>query len=49
MSKIYKNWFVHNMFGHPLMELSKFLSFFNPALSKYLQTKFHDGTLPEYK
>lgn len=40
MKKIYKNWFVHNVFAHPLMQ---FLSVF----SQELADKLHDSTLPE--
>lgn len=39
MSKIYKNWFVHNCIGHPLMYFAAFVSV---DLSK----KIHDWTLP---
>lgn len=40
INKLYKNWFIHNCVGHPLMY---FISF----LSERLARKVHDATLPE--
>lgn len=37
---LYKNWAVHNLIGHPLMEV---LTWFG---AKQLAKKVHDGTLP---
>lgn len=41
MKKLYKNWFVHNCIGHPMMYFAGIL--FGEELSR----KIHDGTLPE--
>ena len=38
--KWYKSWAVHNLFGHPLMQL------FNSIGKKEWATAVHDGTLP---
>ena len=35
-----KNWFCHNMFGHPAMQILNMLGLRN------LAKKAHDGTLP---
>ena len=43
MSRLYKNWSVHNCIGHPLMYFAAVL--FSVELSK----KIHDGTLPDRK
>ena len=40
MNKWYKNWWVHNMIGHPLMQL------LNSVKLKEYGRKVHDGTLP---
>ena len=37
---LYKNWTVHNIFAHPLMEILFVLRL------KKLGTKIHDSTLP---
>lgn len=44
MKKIYKNWTVHNLIAHPLMEIVRLLSF--GKLHK-LSNKIHDCTVPE--
>ena len=41
MKKLYKNWFVHNMLGHPLMQVFNMLGF--SRIASYI----HDCTLPE--
>jgi len=41
MKILYKNWFVHNCIGHPLMYFAGVL--FGSGLSR----KIHDCTLPE--
>ena len=41
MKKLYKNWFVHNCIGHPLMYFAAVL--WSVELSK----KIHDATLPD--
>ncbi len=38
--RLYKNWFVHNMFGHPLMQIFEMLGWKNWSKG------VHDGTLP---
>ena len=38
--KVYKNWTVHNIIGHPCMEILRLLGF------KKAARKVHDGTLP---
>jgi hypothetical protein len=40
ISKLYKNWTVHNVLGHPLMQF--FILLHMPITAK----KVHDGTLP---
>ena len=37
---LYKNWFVHNVFAHPLM-------WFIGLISNKLAAIIHDATLPE--
>jgi hypothetical protein len=39
MKFIYKNWFVHNVIAHPLMQILK-------PVSGKLSTMVHDSTLP---
>lgn len=41
MNKLYKNWIVHNMLGHPLMQVMIMIG------CDKLASKVHDGTLPE--
>jgi len=43
MSKLYKNWTVHNLVAHPLMEVLYLISF---GKLKGLGNKIHDATLP---
>ena len=40
LSKIYKNWPVHNILGHPLMQVLNWLGLHVAA------SMVHDGTLP---
>lgn len=40
MSKLYKNWWVHNLIAHPGMQFLQFVSV-------DLAMKLHDNTLPE--
>ena len=42
MKKLYKNWFVHNMLGHPLMQIFNMLGF------RLIASYIHDCTLPEF-
>jgi len=41
MKKIYKNWAVHNLIGHPLMQIMNWLN------KNDIAKKIHDGTLPD--
>lgn len=43
MKKLYKNWHVHNILGHPLMHILNCIGF------ELLANKIHDGSLPEYE
>ena len=43
LKRLYKNWFIHNCVGHPLMYFAAIL--FSVELSK----RIHDSTLPEIK
>lgn len=40
MKKLYKNWFIHNVVGHPLMGILQAIGLNN------LGTKIHDVTIP---
>lgn len=40
IQKLYKNWFVHNVFAHPLMQLLNMMTLVEFA------TQLHDSTLP---
>jgi len=40
MSRIYKNWAVHNLFGHPFMQLAYLVG------AKRVGVWIHDSTLP---
>lgn len=49
MKRIYKNWFVHNVFGHPLSEMAYWLvCLFNPVGASRLSMWVHDITCPNY-
>ncbi len=41
MSVLYKNWFVHNVIGHPLMQM------FNMVGCNKIATTIHNETLPK--
>ena len=41
MKSIYKNWLIHNVIGHPLMQVSNMIGLIGIA------KMIHDGTLPE--
>lgn len=49
MKKLYKNWFVHNVVGHPLSEIVyqvlKVLT--NESIAEEYCGKIHDATIPE--
>ena len=40
LSKLYKNWAVHNIIGHPLMQIFLWLRM------QRMAKKVHDSTLP---
>ena len=44
MKRLYKNWTVHNLIAHPLMEIVYLVSF---GQAKGLSQKINDCTLPE--
>jgi len=45
MSKIYKNWTVHNLIAHPLMEIVYLLSF---GKAEKFSNYIHDSTIPDH-
>jgi len=45
MSKLYKNWAVHNLFSHPIMEIVYLLSF---GKAERLCNFIHDVTIPDH-
>jgi hypothetical protein len=48
MSKIYKNWFVHNMIAHPLSELTYWaVRPFGIRKAEDISGYVHDSTIPE--
>ena len=48
MRILYKNWFVHNMFAHPLSEVVYWLARpFGRARAKKVGDAVHDCTIPE--
>lgn len=44
---LYKNWFVHNVFAHPLMQIINSINIFNSDNLKVLAMMIHDSTLPD--
>jgi len=48
MKILYKNWFVHNMFAHPLMEIAYWVLI--PLVGRLkahsISDKIHDCTIP---
>ena len=47
MNKIYKNWFVHNIFGHSISELLYWVLLpFSNMLATRASRWFHDVTCP---
>jgi len=47
MKKIYKNWFIHNVFGHSISELLYWVILpFNSPLASRASIWFHDATCP---
>ena len=47
MSKIYRNWFVHNMFAHPLSEVVYWLvRLFGKKKAENISGVIHDITIP---
>ena len=48
MSKIYKNWFVHNMFAHPLSEVVYWLVRpWGDKKASAISGVIHDSTIPQ--
>ncbi len=48
MSKLYKNWFVHNMFSHPISEIVYWLAIpFGRERAETYCNAIHDITLPD--
>ena len=48
MSKLYKNWFVHNIISHPLSEIVYWLIIpFGRERAEICCNAIHDFTLPE--
>ena len=45
MKKIYKNWTVHNLLAHPLMEILYLISF---GKLEDFGNMIHDATVPEH-
>jgi len=47
MSKLYRNWPVHNLFGHPVSELAYWVVRpFGKSRAKQVNKWIHDSTLP---
>ena len=47
MKKVYKNWFIHNLLGHPLSELAYWLLMpFSQIKASCLSMWIHDATCP---
>ncbi len=47
MNKIYKNWFIHNVFGHSISELLYWVIVpFSSTLASRASIWFHDTTCP---
>ncbi len=48
MSKLYKNWFVHNMLSHPISEIVYWITIpFGKQRAEVCCNAIHDFTLPE--
>ena len=48
MKKLYKNWYFHNIIGHPVMGIIVLIAVvFGSEHLKKLAHKVHDVTLPE--
>ena len=48
MNRIYKNWFVHNMFAHPLSEIVYWLVRpFGKKKAEDVSGAIHDSTIPQ--
>ena len=48
MKKLYKNWYFHNIVGHPMMAIIVLIAvIFRSQHLKKLAHKVHDVTLPE--
>ena len=51
VSKLYKNWFIHNMIGHPVSELAFWLvrPFVGLDKAGKVCEWVHDATIPEHE
>ena len=50
MTKIYKNWLVHNVIAHPVAEMAYWaLYLFSPLRASRLSMWIHDVTCPNYE
>jgi len=49
MSKLYKNWFVHNIFSHPTSEIVFWIvrPFIGRERAENVSGRIHDATLPD--
>ena len=48
MSKLYRNWVVHNLFAHPVSELTYwFVRPFGKLRAEVISKAIHDFTLPK--
>ena len=48
MSRIYKNWPVHNLIGHPVSELAYWaVRPFSKSTAKRIKKRRHDSTMPK--
>ena len=48
MKILYKNWFVHNMFAHPISEVAYWLvRLFGKKKAEDVSGVIHDSTIPE--
>ena len=50
MKKLYKNWFIHNVIGHPFAEMAYWAVYlFNPLGASRLSMWIHDVTCPNHE
>ena len=49
MKRLYKNWFVHNMFAHPLSEIAYWIVRpFGAAKASQVAGAIHDASIPDH-